>query len=94
MDRKKEFSLPKAEKRIHQTGKWSLIIINVRGQIDNRMAHSYLQTVFWALQLIGSLTIIRWISTNQGTLLKRENHLRAVSFEVYFTCTKEIIRQS
>ena len=35
-----------------------------------------------ALQLIGSWIIIRWILTNQGTLLTRENHLRAVRSEV------------
>ena len=34
------------------------------------------------LQLIGSWIIIRWILTNQGTLLTRENRLRAVRFEV------------
>ena len=68
------------------------IIINIRGQIENRplenrraRAASDSQravNALSALQLIGSWIIIRWILTNQGTLLTRENHLRAVRFEV------------
>ena len=48
------------------------------GRSDSQRAVNALS----ALQLIGSWIIIRWILTNQGTLLTRENHLRAVRFEV------------
>ena len=69
------------------------IIINIRGQTENRPLENswcagrkwlpagckfiYGPVADWFLDII-----IRWIWTNQATLLTRKNHLRIVRFEV------------